>query len=329
MTKHRHTERVLDRLAEAREDINAIRSDVDALRSDVRSLESHAADADESRQAARREIEGLAGDMSESLRRLKAVESARSDLEDEVGGLREKCAALLGENRLLREQLTTREREIRGFEDTARSAERRAEEAEGEAALCRQQAIEARRGVDERASLTEALQKQVTRTADALARSQEALARVTADNVAMIVRTRRAEEEAAALRRDNEALSLALEKQEGPWFEQMRSEVQRKLSGALRRVEEAELAREREREDALEMARVLAEERAEAEGRLQEATVSDPQRIHRVTLVNGRVWLLPSLRHPPYRALYVCLCPERLNLRTGRWSSSDCSPAPG
>lgn len=110
LTKKRHTERVLERLTASSEDLHAVRTEIDALRTTVQGLEAQVASAEEAKHTARREIESLGTDVSETVRRLKHAETARDALEDELGQMREKCAALLGENRLLREQLTQRER---------------------------------------------------------------------------------------------------------------------------------------------------------------------------------------------------------------------------
>jgi hypothetical protein len=59
------------------------------------------------------------------------------------------------------------------------------------------------------------------RTHDGRCVAQDAVARLTGENLVFMMRLRRAESEAAALRAERDDLRMAVEQHQGPWFEEV------------------------------------------------------------------------------------------------------------
>lgn len=193
----------------------------------------------------------MARELASARGHISSLEGQRQELVAAAGVAQERCSQLVGENRLLREQLGAREQDLSLAAQRVEAAERHAEACEGEARAMERRAREAVMEAEASADHLESLAARSVQAEERLAQGQQVLARLTADNVALVVRCRRAEEEASLLRQENHELRQQLEGQ-GRWYDALRSETEARVADALgqaRALEEL-LARERaERQD--------------------------------------------------------------------------------
>ncbi len=61
------------------------------------------------------------------------------------------------------------------------------------------------------------------KAAEASHKHQAAVAQLTGDNLVLVLRSKGAEDEAAALRKEREELRTAIDEQRGPWFDEVQS----------------------------------------------------------------------------------------------------------
>eukprot|EP00891_Asterochloris_glomerata_P005263 jgi/Astpho2/5263/e_gw1.00074.85.1_t len=98
-------------------------------------------------------------------------------------------------------------------------------------------------------SQLDAARQEAARASAAASRHQGLMARLTADNLVFLMRVNKCEQELGIAARERDELKVALEQQQGPWFDEVRSGVESRVRAALQRGQslEAQLEAEVER----------------------------------------------------------------------------------
>ncbi|CAG9461123.1 unnamed protein product [Pedinophyceae sp. YPF-701] len=250
---------------------DAVVAQVEGLHQWSVELRDHVKSSEGSRADAMRQLESVAQDMQDTLARLSRVESERDDLQNRLDKLTDQLQVTQQELGDARVQLRARAQAAGGMDARLRAAQERADEAVREAAHHRMVAQEAQAARQDAEGSVAAIVADRDRAKGAAERAQRAVAGVAADNVVLVMRARKLEEELQAVTRERDELQLAADEQRGPYFEQVRVEVEGRVTDAMERA--VELEREMERQH-----RAFAEERdawrvklGELEGELAEA----------------------------------------------------------
>lgn len=105
----------------------------------------------------------------------------------------------------------------------------------------------------------------------------QAVAKLSADNVVLMVRLRKAEERAGTLDKEVTELRAAVASQSGGWFEDIRAEVQQRIEGSMQHAKELQQQIEDDKSTHAKQLAAVREEKEELGAHLSSALQSCQQ----------------------------------------------------
>lgn len=253
-TKQRALRKTLLKIATTSHSLKALERKCEESRAQETELEAELRSKEESRFEALSTLNATAGELQNAVDDLKSLRDQYDVLEREKVSKDRKLEDLEERSR---QNLEALDRLERAHEKTEREKEEVTQKYE--------KLLETERRLrlpDLRQALSSAVAK-VAKYEKSIEQSQKIIAQVTADNLVFLTKFKDAEEKYRACDARREELQLMVDDQKGPWFDKIRSEIQKQVEGDRKTIHtlEAELTNA-EQESRREIERL----REEAEG---------------------------------------------------------------
>ncbi|KAK9844514.1 hypothetical protein WJX74_003470 [Apatococcus lobatus] len=234
-TRKRQRERLQESLRDAESLVSQVSKQLETLRGACSSWQERAAEADLARQSAQEHQadqekqlcilqQQIAASHAEQISAIEARVHAEQQAAVAVARLEPLEAALAGAQQEAAARTAQAGEAAKRMEAAVEAAEHF--QSQSLAACSQQQAAD---------EALATMRKEAGRWQATAVRHQEAVAGVTADNVVFLMRLQRCEAELASATASRDELRLAAEEQRGPWFDEIREEVESRVSSAMQK----------------------------------------------------------------------------------------------
>ncbi|KIZ04864.1 hypothetical protein MNEG_3096 [Monoraphidium neglectum] len=270
-TRKRMAVRAIQGIKLGQELIKSLASELRQLEATAHRWEDDAAHAGDSQRELMGRLERAARDLDAATAQLRAAEAGRMAALGEAEVAERRAAEASAELQALRATLGQREAEARSAVAGVSEAQSHVSQLAAECDVLREAAREALEASNAAGAALQAAKDEATGERQARQRHEDAIARLTADNLVFLTRAREAEAALGAARSQAADLRAALDEHRGPWFEEVAAGVEERVRAAMARADalQRELAEAREAAAATEQA--LRGERAELEQLLHES----------------------------------------------------------
>eukprot|EP00775_Hariotina_reticulata_P005126 gene5126-5366_t len=269
-TKKKQCVRAIRGLESGKQLIKAMSANLQELQQSSQHWESNAMHASHSQHELMQQLEHTSTELDSSMDRLRQAEAERLTAWRELEHLRQQAAASVAEKQAMNATIAHLKAELQSATFGANEAQCHLSELQVQVDRLAAAAQEAQEGAAAAAAALQTAQQEVDKERASRIRHEDAIARLTADNLVFMAKLRAAESTAAAATAEKDELLMALEEHKGPWLDEIHQGVEQRVKEALARAEHLERQQEQTAKQNAEQLAALQQQQSDLEAALQQ-----------------------------------------------------------